>query len=143
MSLSRRLPNNQSAMFASYTNLDEQVSLSGTRPSLSASAKRTPPFVWLHSGLKTALKSSRHVLQEHGQSPELPAQPTPYLDGIAMLDACAVALTKMKEALEALDSADAPAEIGAHLDLAVCRLEDFLGSRTGQSRTAVEEMLAK
>jgi hypothetical protein len=37
-------------------------------------------------------------------------------------DDCAAALSLMEQALELLDRADAPAEIGAHLDLAINRL---------------------
>ena len=36
------------------------------------------------------------------------------------------ALEKMRAALELLDRTDAPADVGAHLDLAVCRLETHL-----------------
>lgn len=40
--------------------------------------------------------------------------------------ACSEALEILKRALELFDSADAPADIGAHLDLAICRLEEHL-----------------
>lgn len=36
------------------------------------------------------------------------------------------AFARMKSALELLDAANAPADIGAHLDLALSRLEDAL-----------------
>lgn len=37
------------------------------------------------------------------------------------------ALTAMKLALRLLDEVDAPPDIGAHLDLAICRLENEFG----------------
>lgn len=40
------------------------------------------------------------------------------------------ALSRMASALESLDEADAPADIGAHLDLAICRLKDILAERS-------------
>lgn len=43
------------------------------------------------------------------------------------------ALRKMRAALEQLDAAKAPADVGAHLDFAISRLEDALGRRLGQS----------
>jgi hypothetical protein len=36
------------------------------------------------------------------------------------------ALSSMEEALRLLDEADCSADIGAHLDLAICRLRDML-----------------
>lgn len=36
------------------------------------------------------------------------------------------ALELMRSALELLDQANAPADLGAHLDLAICRLETVL-----------------
>jgi hypothetical protein len=41
------------------------------------------------------------------------------------------ALSHVQSALHILDSLGAPADIGAHLDLAMCRLHDFLGQRSG------------
>jgi hypothetical protein len=41
------------------------------------------------------------------------------------------ALNLMKEALRLLDDAEAAADIGAHLDLAIHRLEESLGSALG------------
>lgn len=43
-----------------------------------------------------------------------------------MVKAWAEALTQMKSALDLLDSSSAPADVGAHLDLAICRLEDLV-----------------
>ena len=37
------------------------------------------------------------------------------------------ALSNMESALQILDNADAPPDIGAHLDLAICRLKDAVG----------------
>ena len=37
-----------------------------------------------------------------------------------------IALRRMREALELLDEAQAPADVGAHLDLAIVRLSEFL-----------------
>lgn len=39
------------------------------------------------------------------------------------------ALSYMEVALELLDGASAPGDIGAHLDLAVCRLREVLSGR--------------
>lgn len=39
---------------------------------------------------------------------------------------CAEAMHLLKRGLELLDSADAPAEIGANVDLALCRLLEHL-----------------
>lgn len=36
------------------------------------------------------------------------------------------AMANMRAALELLDSAGAPADVGAHLDLAICRLRDVI-----------------
>ncbi len=60
-----------------------------------------------------------------------------------MLDVCAAALTKMIDALEKLDKANAPVDIGAHLDLAICRLEEFLNSEKGQITMGADETIAK
>ena len=49
-----------------------------------------------------------------------------------MLESLNEALANMKAALVSLDEAKAPAEIGAHLDLAICRLEDFLEQGFGR-----------
>ena len=38
----------------------------------------------------------------------------------------AEAMIQLQKALELLDEADAPADIGAHVDLAICRLEERL-----------------
>jgi hypothetical protein len=38
----------------------------------------------------------------------------------------AQALTMLKQSLELLDASNAPADIGGHLDLAICRLEDHV-----------------
>ena len=38
------------------------------------------------------------------------------------------ALALLSEALEILDAADAPADIGAHVDLALCRVRETLGT---------------
>jgi hypothetical protein len=38
------------------------------------------------------------------------------------------ALEMMRAALELLDRANGPADVGAHLDLAVCRLEERLAA---------------
>ena len=38
----------------------------------------------------------------------------------------AAALALMEEALELIDRFETPVEIGAHLDLAICRLRDLL-----------------
>ena len=43
-----------------------------------------------------------------------------------MLESLQTALANMKSALSLLDDAEAPDDIGAHLDLAICRLESFL-----------------
>ena len=37
------------------------------------------------------------------------------------------ALRQMRSALDALDDSGAPGDIGSHLDLAICRLEDAIG----------------
>ena len=46
------------------------------------------------------------------------------------------ALICMESALQLLDDADAPPEIGAHLDLAICRLMDVLPQRSADMQTA-------
>jgi hypothetical protein len=42
-------------------------------------------------------------------------------------EAIGKALSYMEVALELLDEAEAPADIGAHLDLALCRLREVVG----------------
>ena len=61
----------------------------------------------------------------------------------------AQALQQMSAALEILDDLDAPGEVGSHLDLAICRLEQHLGldspATTGAGALFVsleEELLA-
>jgi hypothetical protein len=39
------------------------------------------------------------------------------------------ALARMEQALELLDACNAPGDIGANLDLAICRLRDALDGR--------------
>jgi hypothetical protein len=46
--------------------------------------------------------------------------------------ACSEALQLLRRSLELLDQIEAPAEIGAHVDLAICRLEAQLAQRTGE-----------
>lgn len=41
------------------------------------------------------------------------------------------ALTLMKQAMEALDQSPAPADVGAHLNQAINRLEQVISSRSG------------
>ena len=48
------------------------------------------------------------------------------------------ALSYMEAALKLLDKCDAPADIGAHLDMAICRLRDVL-SQKGVRRSASPE----
>ena len=43
-----------------------------------------------------------------------------------MIDALNEAATHMKAPLQLLDEADVPADIGAHLDLAISRAEELL-----------------
>lgn len=56
------------------------------------------------------------------------------------------ALLYMQCALQLLDDADAPAEIGAHLDLAICRLQliapDAAAGARSQTTPAHEEPVA-
>ena len=42
-------------------------------------------------------------------------------------------LGSLRAALKALDAADAPAEVGAHLDLTICRLDAAVGGKQKQS----------
>lgn len=50
------------------------------------------------------------------------------------------ALDRMSEALRMLDEADAPAEIGGHLDLAIARLEKHLGAEHREPASISEFM---
>ena len=43
------------------------------------------------------------------------------------------ALARMQEALELIDRCDGTAEIGAHLDLAICRLRDLMAKHEPKS----------
>lgn len=55
-----------------------------------------------------------------------------------MLAALQEALVTMEAALHLLDQAEAPAEIGAHLDLAICKLQKVIGVQPDRSgKTAV------
>jgi len=47
------------------------------------------------------------------------------------------ALARMEQALELLDECDAPGEIGANLDLAICRLREVLQRRGARSLGAM------
>ena len=47
-----------------------------------------------------------------------------------MVESLERARTLMRGALDLLDGCDAPADIGAHLDLAICRLDEALAIRT-------------
>ena len=44
-----------------------------------------------------------------------------------------VALARMQEALELIDRCEGTSEIGAHLDLAICRLRDLIAKRAPKS----------
>jgi hypothetical protein len=48
-------------------------------------------------------------------------------------EALAKALSYIEMALELLDEAGSPADIGAHLDLALCRLREALGDIVDQT----------
>lgn len=52
------------------------------------------------------------------------------------------ALSFMQSSLKLLDDADAPAAIGAHLDLAICRLRDHLAESAGPSDGQLSEYLS-
>lgn len=55
------------------------------------------------------------------------------LEGVA-------ALNHMEQALQLLDTIDLTTEVGAHLDLAICRLRDALeSSSNGQAATSDDE----
>jgi hypothetical protein len=60
-----------------------------------------------------------------------------------MLNVYADAHAKMVTALEELDGVNAPGEIGAHLDLAICRLEDLINAANSQNATNLVEAGAK
>ena len=45
-----------------------------------------------------------------------------------------VALSSMRNALQLLDDAEAPGDIGAHLDLAIVRLEEVIGPTVFETR---------
>lgn len=51
------------------------------------------------------------------------------------------ALAQMKHALTLLDEADAPADIGAHLDLAIARLETLMSSEPEALRKLSADIL--
>lgn len=44
------------------------------------------------------------------------------------------ALSLMEDALAALDRGEISAEVGAHLDLAICRLREVLGMTSGEEQ---------
>lgn len=50
---------------------------------------------------------------------------------------CAEAMLLLKRGLELLDGSDAPGDIGAHLDLAICRLNEYLKAMQGFARMSV------
>ena len=60
-----------------------------------------------------------------------------------MIEALQIALTHMETALDVLDSIDAPGEIGAHLDTALCRLRDVIEQTERQSGTVEVTISAK
>ncbi len=43
------------------------------------------------------------------------------------------ALVGMRTSLALLDAGEVPADIGAHLDLAICRLEDYITKHSERS----------
>lgn len=47
------------------------------------------------------------------------------------------ALARMEQALALLDACDAPGEVGANLDLAICRLREVLHCRGARSLAAM------
>ena len=51
------------------------------------------------------------------------AEPAEQPGGMGLMEN---ALRRMREALDLLDEAQAPADVGAHLDLAIVRLAQFL-----------------
>ncbi len=52
-------------------------------------------------------------------------------------------MANMQVALQMLDDGAAPADIGAHLDLAICRLAELISETAGQTDNARSEMAAK
>lgn len=60
-----------------------------------------------------------------------------------MLAALQEALATMEAALHLLDQAKAPAEIGAHLDLAIRQLEKVIGDQPDQSGKTVTAAAAQ
>ena len=44
---------------------------------------------------------------------------------------CAEALTLMERALDIIDHQDGPADVGAHLDLAIARLRNWVDAQRG------------
>jgi hypothetical protein len=67
-------------------------------------------------------------------------------DGSGMLPRWREALGQMRKALAILDEAQAPPEIGSHLDLAIVRLESILNGpaparRVEQSLDEIERLL--
>ncbi len=50
---------------------------------------------------------------------------------------------KMKAALAELDRANAPGDIGAHLDLAIAKLDELLNSKRSQIAMGAVETVAK
>lgn len=60
-----------------------------------------------------------------------------------VLEFYSAALAKMKAALDDLDRANAPGDIGAHLDLAICRLAEILNSEHAYGAMAPGKKPAK
>lgn len=60
-----------------------------------------------------------------------------------MLERLRTAMANMQVALQMLDDGAAPADIGAHLDLAICRLAELISETAGQTDNARSEMAAK
>ncbi len=59
-----------------------------------------------------------------------------------MLETLKSAMANMQAALRILDDVGAPADIGAHLDLAICKLAQVISEPSGQTENA-DEMSAK
>lgn len=62
-------------------------------------------------------------------------------DILSMRERCCCALDHLRAGLAMLDAAGAPSDVAAHVDLAICKLEEAIDAVACQLATATQDRL--
>lgn len=111
----------------------------GGRPGEAVTSLRDPPSPYiLHCHETTIHWWAVGLVPPHSPKPAHPIRhlEPPVDQSTSKTDKLAKALSQMESALKLLDQTDAPHDIGAHLDMAICRLRDRLPPHPGQVHTS-------